>query len=105
MPKRFAPIEHAAEQGLDKTTPAAGAKLVADWIGEVDALTFSGAKGLHADMVQLERELGKASPDADRVRKLLSKIGPATTKLADKCDDEKVANKVRSLGEALTKAA
>ena len=105
MPKRFAPVEHAAGQGLDKTNPAAGAKLVSDWIGEVEALSLAGAKGLHGDMVQLERELSAGSPNAERIRRLLGKIGPATTKLAGKCEDEKTAEKVRSLGEALTKAA
>ena len=96
MPKRFAPVEHAAEQGLDKTNPATGAKLVSDWLGEVEALSSPHAKSLHGDMIQLERELGAESPDGERIKRLLGKVGPATAKLADKCDDEKMAEKVRS---------
>ena len=105
MSKRFAAVEHAAEKGLENITPSAGAKLVNEWAQEVGALDLPGAKGLHGELVQLERELGKGQPDAERVRTLLAKIGPATIKLADQCDDDKVAHKVRSLGEVLTKTA
>lgn len=105
MPKRFAAVEHAADKGLENTSPATGVKLVGDWAREVAALDLPGAKGLHTELVQLERELGREAPDGKRVTTLLGKIGPATVKLADKCDDETVAAKVRSLGEALGKAA
>jgi len=105
MPKRFAAVEHAAENGFEKTTPTAGAKLVGDWAKELEAIDLPGAKGLHGDLIQLERELGKDTADVARVKGLLGKIGSATIKLAEKGDDEKVAMKVRSLGEALSKAA
>lgn len=105
MPKRFAAVEHAAEKGFENTTPAAGAKLVGDWTKEVGALDLAGAKGLHGELVHLERELGSNAPDEQRIKALLGKISEATVKLANKCDDEKVAAKVRSLGDALGKAA
>ena len=105
MPKRFAAVEHAAEKGFQNTNPVAGTKLVGEWAKEVEGLDVAGAKGLHGELVQLERELGKDTPDEDRVKTLLGKIGAATIKLAEKCDDEKVGAQVRALGEALAKGA
>ena len=105
MPKRFAAVEHAAEKGFENTSPSAGAKLVNDWAKEVEALDLAGAKGLHGELVHLERELSSDAPDEKRIKTLLGKVGQATVKLADKCDDEKVAVKVRALGDALGKAA
>lgn len=101
MPKRFAATESAIEKGLDQTSPKAGAKLVHDWSTELEKVDLPGAKGLHADLDRLAKELEKDEPDATRVQKILGKLGPATVKLADRADDEKVAEKIRSLGEAL----
>ncbi len=101
MPKRFAATEGAVEKGLDKTSPKNGAKLVHEWSAELEKTDVAGAKGVHADLDRLAKELEKDEPNADKVTKLLGKLGPATVKLADKCEDEKVAEKVRSLGQAL----
>lgn len=101
MPKRFAATENAIEKGLDQTSPKSGAKLVHEWSAELEKTDVSGAKGLHGDLDKLAKELEKDEPDTAKIQKLLGKIGPATVKLADKCEDEKVAEKVRSLGEAL----
>ncbi len=105
MPQRFAATENAIEKGLDKATPKAGAKLVEDWIKELESVEAAGVKGLHGDLVALEKELTKDEPNGDHIQKLLGKIGPSTVKLADKIDDAKVAGKVRSLGEALVSSA
>lgn len=102
MPKRFAATEAAAEKGLAHTSPKNGAKLVGEWVAELEKTDLPGAKGLHNDLQRLQKELEKDEPNGDRVSKILGKLGPATTKLADKAEDEKVGEKVRSLGEALT---
>jgi hypothetical protein len=102
MTKRFVTTEHAVEKGLANTSPESGGKLVADWIKELAAIDSPGAKTLHGELQQLEKELKKDKPDAAHVKKILTKIGPETTKLADHCEDEAVGKKVRSLGEALT---
>ena len=104
MPKRFAPVEHAIEKGLSTTSPSAGASLVSDWAKELEGLQAPGAKALHGELVQLEKELKKDEPDSKAITKLLQKIGPETVKLADKCEDAKLGEKVRSLGEALSHA-
>lgn len=102
MPKRFAATEAAAEKGLAHTSPKNGAKLVGEWAAALEEADVPGSKGLHADLVRLQKELEKDEPNGDRVQKILGKLGPATTKLADKAEDEKVAEKVRSLGQTLT---
>ncbi len=104
MPKRFAATETAIEKGLANTTPTSGAKLVAAWAEELEKTDLPGAKGLHGDLLRLQKELEKDAPDGDRVTKILGKLGPATTRLADRAEDEKVGEKVRSLGEALSGA-
>lgn len=102
MPKRFAATEGAIEKGLENTSPKNGAKLVGEWVAELEKTDIAGAKGLHGDLARLQKELEKDEPNGDRVSKILGKLGPATLKLADKAEDEKVAEKVRHLGEALS---
>lgn len=101
MPKRFAATENAIEKGLSHTKPEAGAKLVHEWSAALAETDVSGAKGVHADLDRLAKELEKPEPKHDTIVKLLGKLGPATLKLADKVEDEKVAAKVRELGQAL----
>ena len=101
MPKRFAATEGAIEKGLDQTSPKNGAKLAHEWAAELEKTDVAGAKGVHGDLERLAKELEKDEPKTETIQKILGKLGPATVKLADKCEDEKVAEKVRALGEAL----
>lgn len=101
MPKRFAATESAIEKGLEETSPTQGAKLARDWMTELEGVELAGAKGLHGDLERLAKELDADAPNGDRIVKLLGKLGPATQKLAERCEDEKVAEKIRSLGDAL----
>lgn len=101
MPKRFAATEGAIEKGLENTSPKSGAKLAHEWAAALAETDVTGAKGLHGDLEKLAKELEKDEPNQATVTKLLGKLGPATVKLADKCEDEKVAEKVRHLGQAL----
>jgi hypothetical protein len=101
MPKRFAATEGAVEKGLENTKPAAGAKLVHEWSTELEKVDVAGAKGIHNDLERLAKELEKDEPDSAKIEKILGKLGPATVKIADKIEDEKVAEKTRSLGQAL----
>jgi hypothetical protein len=56
---------------------------------------------VHGDLERLAKELEADEPDGDKIVRLLGKLGPATQKLADRCEDDKVAEKVRNLGDAL----
>ncbi|WP_375427355.1 hypothetical protein [uncultured Sphingomonas sp.] len=101
MPKRFAATEGAIEKGLENATPKSGAKLAHEWAAALEETEVTGAKGVRGDLEKLAKELEKEEPNQASVTKLLGKLGPATVKLADKCEDEKVAEKVRHLGQAL----
>ncbi len=101
MPQRFASTEKAIEKGLSHTDPKSGAKLVHEWVAELEKTELAGGKGLHNDLDRLAKELDKDQPNADQITKLLGKLGPATVKLADKAEDPKIAEKVRHLGQAL----
>jgi hypothetical protein len=54
MPQRFTATENAFDKGIEKTTPAQGAKLAADWVEELRKADFPGAKGLAGDLERLE---------------------------------------------------
>ena len=71
-------------------------------VHSVPALPPPGSKGLHGDLERLKKELEKDEPNGEAIGKIVHKLGAATTKSADKCDNEKVAEQLRSLGEALT---
>ena len=103
MPKRFAATESAIEKGLENASPKSGASLVEAWLTEIEKDDVSGSKGLQHDLERLHKELSADEPNADKVQKILGKLGPATLKLADKADGS-VADKVRHLGESLQSA-
>ena len=103
MPKRFAATENAIEKGLENASPKSGAKLVEDWLTEIEKDDISGSKGLQHDLERLHKELSVDEPNADKVQKILGKLGPATLKLAAKADGA-IADKVKHLGESLQKA-
>lgn len=102
MPQRFTATENAIERGLENSTPGQGKKLVQDWVEELKKADFTGAKGIAGDLEKLGKALDEDEPDAEKIRSLLGKLGEATLKAADKAEDDKVAEKVRALGEALT---
>lgn len=102
MPARFTATNNAIEKGLENATPKAAIGLIDGWATEVEKTEFTGSKGLHGDLEKLKKELERDEPNGDAISKLVGKLGAATTKSADKCDDEKVAEQLRSLGEALT---
>lgn len=99
---KFAETMKLVEAGADKGAGSKGVTNIQDWekaLAEVDA---PGAKGLHGDLESLRKQLEKEEPDAERVASLLHKLGAATTKIADHAEGSQ--DKLKSLGEALTKA-
>ena len=101
MPQRFTATENAFEKGIEKTSPKQGAKLAGEWVEELRKADFSGAKGLASELERLEKLLNAEEPDGDKVRILLEKIGQDTAKAADRAEDERIAEKVRKLAEAM----
>jgi len=101
MPQRFTATENAFDKGIEKTSPKQGAKLAGEWVEELRKADFTGAKGLASELERLEKLLNEEEPDGKRVQDLLRKIGEDTAKAADRAEDEKIADKVRKLAEAM----
>ena len=101
MPQRFTATENAFGKGIEKTSPKQGAKLASEWVEELRKADFSGAKGLASELERLEKLLNAEEPDGEKVRTLLEKIGQDTAKAADRAEDERIAEKVRKLAEAM----
>ena len=102
MSKRFAATNSAIEKGLENASSKSAIGLIEGWEAELEGAEFTGSKGLTGDLAKLRKELEKDAPKGETVTKLIGKLGAATTKSADKIEDEKVAEQVRSLGQALT---
>ena len=101
MPQRFTATENAFEKGIEKTSAKQGAKLAGEWAEAVRKAEFTGSKGLASDLERLEKLLSDDAPDGDKIGKLMDSIGEATAKAADRAEDEKVAEKVRNLAQAM----
>lgn len=101
MPQRFTATENAFDKGIEKTSPKQGAKLAGDWVDELLKADFPGAKGLAGELERLEKALNADAPDGERIKELLRGIGEHTAKAADRAEDEKIAEKVRKLADAM----
>jgi hypothetical protein len=101
MPQRFTATENAFDKGIEKTSPKQGAKLAGEWVEELRKADFTGAKGLASELERLEKLLNADEPDGEKVRKLLDQIGEGTAKAAERAEDERVAEKVRKLAQAM----
>ena len=101
---RFAATTNAFEKGVDSIKPEAAVKLIEEWSTQLEELDSKGGKQIVKDLEALKKEFGKGDKmDGEKVKALTAKLGQETVKIAD--EDEKSGDKVRALGEALTKAA
>jgi uncharacterized protein YmfQ (DUF2313 family) len=102
MAIKFAGTINAVNRGLESTKPDKGAHLIEDWETALADTDVAGAKGILRDLGALRKQLEAGEPNADRIHKLLGRLGAATTKIADKAD--KNGDKLKDLGQALTEA-
>lgn len=101
MPQRFKQTEAAFEKGIENTKAASGVKLIEAWEGELESADFPGKKGIAGDLARLKKALEKDEADESGIKKILAKLGAATTKSASRAEGP-AAEKVRALGEAMT---
>jgi hypothetical protein len=101
MPARFTATTNAFEKGIENTKPQAAIKIIQGWQDELKKTDVSGAKGIAGDLESLRKALDKDEPDSGRVTKLLSELAEATSKIAGRVDDAKLAPKLEDLGKAL----
>ena len=103
MPQFAATIKHISE-GVKSFTISAAVKNIEGWEKTLTDMDTPGAKGMVRDLEKLKTLLHAAPVDGEAVKEMVGKLGKATVTLAGKAES-KTADKVKELGEALTKAA
>ena len=102
MPQFEATIKHLKE-GVKGFTIAAAVKNIEGWEATLEKLEVSGAKTIHGNLERLKKLLQADEIDSAKVKDLMVKLGEETVRIAGKADD-KSAEKIKALGEALTHA-
>lgn len=105
MPARFTATANAFEKGIDSVSPGAAVKLIESWEESLKEVDAPGAKGIASDLAALRKQLESESPDGEKVKSLVEKLGAATTKIAAKADKPATQPKLEELGAALSNAA
>ena len=103
MPQFDATIKHI-QDGVKGFTVAAATKNIEGWEATLEKLDSPGVKGIVRDLENLKKHLHAEKLDGEAIRKLVAKLGKETVSLAGKAEG-KNAEKVKSLGEALTHAS
>lgn len=100
---RFAATMNAFDKGLDTVKPTAAIKLIEDWHAQLTDLDIPGSKGIANDLEALKKALDNDTPDGDRVRTIVGRLGEAVGKIAPRAPDS-VTPKLEELGKALSAA-
>ena len=103
MPQFDATIKHLKD-GVKSFTVAAAVKNIEGWEATLEKVENPGAKAIVKDLESLKKHLHAKEIDGEAVRKLVAKLGKETVAVAGKSDG-KNAEKIKSLGEALTHSA
>ena len=103
MPQFEATIKHLKE-GVKGFTIAAAVKNIEGWEATLEKSEVSGAKTIHGNLERLRKLLQADEIDGAKVKDLMIKLGEETVRLASKADD-KHADKIKALGEAVTEMA
>ena len=103
MPQFEATIKHLKE-GVKVFTIAAAVKNIEGWEATLEKSDVTGAKTIHGNLERLKKLLQADEIDTTKVKDLMVKLGEETVRIAGKADD-KHADKIKSLGEAITHAA
>lgn len=104
MPARFTTLSNALDKGVETLKPDAAVKQIEYWEEQLKDVDVSGVKGLLGDLASLKKKLEADEPDADAIKKLVAKLGGETTRIAGRVEDEKVAEKLKDVGERLENA-
>lgn len=103
MPQFDATIKHIKD-GVKSFTIAAATKNIEGWEATLEKIETPGVKTIIRDLESLKKHLHADPLDGAAIQKLVAKLGKETVTLAGKADS-KNAEKVKTLGEALTAAA
>ena len=103
MPQFDATIKHIKD-GVKSFTVAAAVKNIEGWEATLEKVEAPGAKAIIKDLEALKKHLHAEKIDGEAIKKIVAKLGKETVAIASK-GESKNAEKIKSLGEALTTAA
>ena len=103
MPQFDATIKHLKD-GVKGFTVSAAVKNIEGWEATLEKLEVPGVKTIIKDLESLKKHLHAKELDGAAIKKIVAKLGKETVTLAGKAEG-KNAEKVKSLGEALTAGA
>lgn len=105
MAARFTKLSHAIDAGIETMTAKAAVEQIEYWEDQLKDVDVAGAKGILTDLHSLKGKLQAETVDGAQVGKLLASLGEKTGKIADRVEDEKVAEQLKLVGEGLSKPA
>ena len=103
MPQYDATIKHVKD-GLKSFTVSAAVKNIEGWEATLGKVESPAAKTIIKDLENLKKHLQADKINGGQVKNLVLKLGKETVAIAGKTEG-KNAEKIKSLGEALTSAA
>ena len=103
MPQFDATIKHIKD-GVKGFTVAAATKNIEGWEATLEKLDTPGVKAIVKDLENLKKHLHAKELDGEAIKKLVAKLGKETVAIAGKSDG-KNAEKIKTLGEALSESA
>lgn len=103
MPQFDATIKHIKD-GVKGFTITAAVKNIEGWEATLEKVEASGVKTIIKDVQSLKKHLQAREIDGDADKKIVAKLGKETVTIAGRVEG-KNAEKVRSLGNALTSAS
>ena len=103
MPQFDATIKHIKD-GVKSFTVSAAVKNIEGWEATLEKVELPAAKAIVKDLESLKKHLQADKINGDQIKKLVLKLGKETVAIAGKSEN-KNAEKIKALGEALTHAA
>ena len=103
MPQFDSTIKHIKD-GVKGFTISAAIKNIEGWEATLEKLEVSGVKTIIKDLENRKKHLHAKEIDGAAIKKLIAKLGKETVTIAGRSEG-KNAEKIKSLGEALTESA
>ena len=103
MPQFDATIKHLKD-GVKGFTVKAAVTNIEGWEATLEKIDSPAAKTIIKDLENLKKHLHADPINGEQIKKLVQKLGKETVAIAGK-SESKNAEKIKSLGEALTHAA
>lgn len=102
MAARFTKLNNAIKSGIEDMPAKAAVEQIEYWEDQLKDVEITGAKGILTDLHALKAKLQAEEVDGEQVKKILGQLGEKTGKIGGRVDDEKIAEQLKGVGEALS---